>query len=249
VLITEEVWIELKPPGRRKEYPAKETIHPPHDPPMEAYRRQVVKPADETMVPPPALASSAPSNMNRSLSPVGKAYVAALCFAKLLHHHFHTLEIMGVRVFERAARAIAIGPSPEQMPVLITQCQEGWNDSEDARGTIDWEILQQLEIHIPAVQAAFGELVNGANGEAATKIALGFGQLDQIKLSISAYQNELFNVAAYDIPHADFGRDTEELRSCANGAMALSRRTDKLIAKADVMIKHLLDAMQIDPRL
>jgi hypothetical protein len=248
VLISEKVWSDLKPDELRNLYGEVETIRDKHDQPYKVYRRKVVEQAPAPQYPPGiALPVTGPAAV--LVSPIGRAYIEALRFGKLVHHQFQTLDTMGLRAFERAARTIFKGALEPELSDLIAHCQDEWAKSRDARNEIDQEILQKLTTLIPKINVAFTAIVTDADRETERPISSSLAQLDPIKDDIAAYKVALTSISTHDNPPDGFSASDPSLRSFASQAMALSRIVDRLVAKADALITNLLDAMEIDPRL
>lgn len=176
---------------------------------------------------------------------VDGSYLEALKFAKLIHHEFHEFDHQGWHDVGVAARALFKTTSPGNKHSLVETIQDKWATTRDARESIDESVLNPLSIHVEAVQVAFQSFNGNLEDSIYKMITESFKAIkDSLEKKyvgqISGIQDCLDENGNLD--HLD----DFKVNKFVSEAMALDRTVDRLVSKADAMIKNLIGAIEND---
>ena len=94
---------------------------------------------------------------------------------------------------------------------------------------------------------AFHELQENAGPDATPRIISSLGLLNNIKEYLNDYKCQLEDISSRFNQNGIL--DINNIKMFEQEAMALGRTVDRLISKADAMIRNLIEALEVESRL
>ena len=177
---------------------------------------------------------------------VNRAYFRILHFSILIHHEFHELHHQGTHELGLAARELyKTSLSEDKNLSLIYQCSNNWAKSIDARSNVQKLIIESIDQYAELVDSAFSYLLENTDGISRYKIIGCLGYFDVVNKSLKDYEIQIQEVSDCFRQNTD-NLDEEKINEFTQWAMAIDITIDRLISKADVMIKDTFEALEND---
>ncbi|MCX7108955.1 MAG: formylglycine-generating enzyme family protein [Proteobacteria bacterium] len=175
-------------------------------------------------------------------SSIQQSYLEGLGFAKLIHHNFHEIDIKGFKNIGASARFLFTNGN---QPIMVEDCQAGWTNTLENQKDIKKNIIDRRDKLIADVRKVFESLWT-IEPMTADKIADAYGCIGSIKSSLDDYRTHYMTVSnCFD----KYGiLDSSKIMQFSPSAISLTVDVERLISKADTMIKNLIEAFQVDSR-
>lgn len=172
-------------------------------------------------------------------------FITVLSFGKLIHHHFHMFAHQGLHTIGTAARSLIQTKSEGNQPLLIDNCYEGWSSSMEARFNITENVLENLQQRMEDVENALHTILSRVDGEAAQMTASSKRSFQDIGEALSDYEKQ-FNIISRYFDQSDEGNGlgASSIEEFSRIAMQFTRTVNRLISRADSMIKSQIGAIE-----
>jgi hypothetical protein len=169
------------------------------------------------------------------------SYLIALRFAKIIHHHFHEFSRQGWGDIEKAGRIFLQKKSPDAAKtILIDNCENGWDKSKDVRADIKNNISIRSHELINSAEIALNLI---KRKKPASQVEASIDALNIIKTSLSAYESHLIKIEGYFNEDGNFKSDGD-IAYFPKVTLPMGREIDRLICKADAIIKNIIEAIE-----
>jgi predicted nucleotide-binding protein len=179
---------------------------------------------------------------------VYSAYIVALDFMKIIHHHFQDLQLNGFQKLIYASRTLYMSQSQGNDPKLANECFSGWSETNESRTFIQKEVLNRRKRLYNDVDKAY-TLLWTSKECVAPIIAPSFSSFQAIKESINKYNKV---VPKLEILLDSKNKDvliSDQITDFNQNILDFSVAVERLIRESDSGIRNLINAMQKDDRV
>lgn len=176
---------------------------------------------------------------------ISQSYLKILSFAKLIHHEFHELHHQGWHEVGVNARMLFEKSSEGNSPHLILACAQNWAKSEEARNSINNNVMLEIDDHFEHVDDSFSELLHETSGTTRDKLAACYSAYSVVKKCINHYSQQIEEASKCFDENNDSLIESQ-VKQLGREAMAINMTVDRLISKADAIIRNLIGALEND---